>query len=288
MNKTYIIAEIGINHNGNIEIAKKLIDIAAAAGCDAIKFQKRNPDVSVPEDQKNKIRSTPWGEMTYLNYKKRMEFDAKQYDELAKHCISRNIDWSVSVWDLDSLEFIKNFDVPFIKIPSAKLNDKDLVFKTARYCENTKKKLIISVGMSTWQEIYLAEETASGILGAQLPKDQLIIMYCKSSYPAPLEDLNLSCIPILKQRFPKSIIGYSGHEFKIGTTVNSVALGAEYIERHITLDRAMWGTDQMASVEPDGLFKLVSGVRDLEKAFGDGQLRITELEKPIREKLRGN
>lgn len=298
MNKTYIIGEIGVNANGDIKIAKRLIDVAVACGCDAVKFQKRNPDLAVPEAQKNIMRDTPWGKMTYLDYKKRIEFDAKQYDELSQYCAGR-IDWSVSVWDLDSLEFIKNFKVPFIKVPSAKMGDEALLQATAEYCSEQGIKLIVSTGMMEFEEIensvYCIHE------GIKNPQNgfEFVIMYCKSSYPAPVEDLNLSCISTLREQFEgtsypdmgssfQTKIGYSGHEFKLITTCAAVYLGAQYIERHITLDRSMWGTDQLASVEPDGLHQLVTGIRSLETAIGDGKITITELEKPIRAKLRGN
>lgn len=287
MNKTYIIAEIGINHNGDINTAKKLIDLARAAGCDAVKFQKRNPDVAVPEDQKSIMRDTPWGSMTYLDYKKKIEFGLQEFADISLYCNGK-IDWSASVWDLDSLEFMSHYQIPWLKIPSAKLNDKELIIATAKKCKEKNIKLIISCGMSTWQEIYYAKAWACDHSNGELDEKDLVIMYCKSTYPTPIEELNLSCIKELKGRFPKVSIGYSGHEFNIGTTAASLYLGAEYLEKHITLDRTMWGTDQMASVEPIGLFKLVQGVRELEKAYGDGQLKVTDGEIPIRKKLRGN
>ena len=249
MKKTYIIAEIGINHNGDLDIAKKLIDIAVVAGCDAVKFQKRNPDVCVPEHQKSVMRKTPWGEMTYLEYKYRMEFDKDQYDEIDEYCRSKNIAWSASPWDLDSLEFLKQYDIPFVKIPSAMITNEELMKATAEF----GKKVIISTGMSTEEEIDQAVEW--------LKDTDLSILHCNSTYPAPLEDLNLSYIPVLKEKYGREV-GYSGHE--------------------------MWGSDHLGSVEPQGLIKLCNGIRELESAYGDGIKVVTEGEKPIRKKLRGN
>ena len=296
MNKTYIIAEIGINHNGDLDIAKKLIDIAGMSGCDAVKFQKRNPDICVPEHQKNIMRDTPWGKMTYLDYKHKVEFGKEEYNEIDRYCKERGIAWSASPWDLDSLEFLVQYDIPFIKIPSAMITNEDLIFASKR----TGKKVIISTGMSTFREI----ERAITIL--KLPGDtaktlrpwnfdevkegkiacDFAVLHCNSTYPAPLDELNLSAIKTLKDRF-KCEAGYSGHEFRLGTSVSAVYLGATIIERHITLDRTMWGTDHLGSVEPQGLIKLVKGIRELEEAYGDGVLKVTESEKPVRKKLRG-
>lgn len=275
MNKTYIIAEIGINHNGDMNIAKKLIDIAAVAGCDAVKFQKRNPDVCVPEHQKNVMRDTPWGQMTYLEYKHMVEFGKEQYDEIDAYCKEKEIAWSASPWDLDSLDFLNGYDIPFIKIPSAMLTNDELLKESVK----TGKKIILSVGMSTEEEI----NHAVGILkGAK----EFALLHCNSTYPAPIEELNLSAIKTLKQKY-KCEVGYSGHEFRLGTSVASIYLGASIIERHITLDRTMWGTDHMSSVEPQGLIKLVKGIRELEQAYGDGVIRITDSQVPVRNKLRG-
>lgn len=275
MNKTYIIAEIGINHNGDINIAKKLIDIAAVAGCDAVKFQKRNPDVCVPEHQKNVMRDTPWGQMTYLEYKHRVEFGKEQYDEIDAYCKEKEIDWSASPWDLDSLDFLNGYDIPFIKIPSAMLTNDELLKESVK----TGKKIILSVGMSTEKEI---DHAVNILKGAK----EFALLHCNSTYPAPIEELNLSAIQSLKQKYGCEV-GYSGHEFRLGTSVASIYLGASIIERHITLDRTMWGTDHMSSVEPQGLIKLVKGVRELEQAYGDGVIRITDSQIPVRNKLRG-
>ena len=278
--KTYIIAEIGINHNGDINVAKKLIDIAVVAGCDAVKFQKRNPDVCVPEHQKNIMRDTPWGKMTYLEYKHRIEFSKKQYDEIDAHCKRQGIKWSASPWDRDSLDFLLEYDIPFIKIPSAMLTNYNLLNAATL----SGKNIILSTGMSTEDEI----DTAVNILNynTQFSNYKYVLLHCNSTYPAKLKDLNLIRIKTLKEKY-KCEVGYSGHEFRLGTSVAAVYLGATIIERHITLDRSMWGTDQLSSVEPQGLMKLVSGIRELEQAYGKPFLIPTEGEKEIRKKLRG-
>lgn len=275
MKKTYIISEIGINHNGDLDIAKRLIDISAAAGCDAVKFQKRNPEVCVPEHQKSVMRDTPWGAMTYLDYKYKVEFEKEEYDEIDRYCKEKGISWSASPWDLDSLNFLDQYDIPFIKIASASITDLDLLRKACK----TGKKIIISTGMSSEEEI----DVAVGILDSEA--SDYAVLHCNSSYPAPIEELNLSCVKTLKNKY-NCEVGYSGHEFRLGTTVAAVYLGATIIERHVTLDRTMWGSDHMASVEPQGLFKLVSGIRELEKSYGDGSICVTETEKEVRKKLR--
>jgi len=276
MKKTYIIAEIGINHNGDLNIAKRLIDIAALSGCDAVKFQKRNPAVCVPEHQKNIMRETPWGTMTYLDYKYRVEFEKAEYDEIDRYCAEKGIKWSASPWDIDSLQFLQQYDLPFIKLPSAMLTNNELV----EACAKSGKKLILSTGMSTEEEI----DTAVALIRKHT--ENFAILHCNSTYPAPIAELNLSTIATLKNKY-KCEVGYSGHEFRIGTTVAAIYLGATILERHITLDRTMWGTDHLSSVEPQGLIKLVKGVRELEEAYGDGIIQVTESEKPIRTKLRG-
>jgi len=283
MKKTYIIAEIGINHNGDLKNALRLIDIAAAAGCDAVKFQKRNPDVCVPEHQKNIMRDTPWGQMTYLDYKYKVEFEAPEYNAIAAHCESHGIEWSASPWDMDSLEFLKKYDVPFLKVPSAMLTNDELL----EGCVASGKRVIFSTGMSTKEEIDHAVEVLRKAKTQYNNPHKIGLLHCNSTYPAPINELNLSGIQTLQSEYPDFEIGYSGHEFRLGTTVAAVYLGASIIERHITLDRQMWGSDHLASVEPQGLFKLVSGIRELEQAYGDGIIQVTESEKPVRAKLRG-
>ena len=273
----YIIAEIGINHNGDLNIAKKLIDIAKVAGCDVVKFQKRNPDICVPEHQKTVMRDTPWGRMSYLDYKYKVEFGQNEYDEIDIYCKERNIHWSASPWDLASLDFLNQYDIPFIKIPSALITNLELLKATAE----TGKKIIISTGMSTMDDV----DNAVNAIKSKNSNADFALLHCNSSYPAPNKDLNLRCIQTLKEKY-NCEVGYSGHEFGLTTTIASICLGATIIERHITLDRTMWGTDQMCSVEPQGLIKLVRGVRELNSALGDGIKVVTETEIPIREKLR--
>tara|TARA_X000001036_G_C20663856_1_gene799993 strand:- start:385 stop:1230 length:846 start_codon:yes stop_codon:yes gene_type:complete len=276
-NKIYVIAEIGINHNGSLEIAKQLIDIAKVAGCDVVKFQKRNPDVCVPEHQKKIMRDTPWGKMTYLDYKYKVEFNKSDYDEIDEYCKSKDIHWSASPWDIDSLNFLIEYDIPFIKIPSALLTNLELIKESAK----KSKELIISTGMSTMKEVDLAVDAIKNANS----NCKYSILHCNSTYPAPIEDLNLKCIQTLEKKY-NCPVGYSGHEFGLTTTIASICMGATIIERHITLDRTMWGTDQMCSVEPQGLIKLVRGIKELSLAIGDGEKRVTEKEKEIRKKLR--
>jgi len=276
-NKIYIIAEIGINHNGSLEIAKQLIDIAKVAGCDVVKFQKRNPDVCVPEHQKKIMRDTPWGRMSYLDYKYKVEFDKSDYDEIDLYCKSKGINWSASPWDIDSLNFLNEYNIPFIKIPSALLTDLELIKESAK----SNKELIISTGMSTLEEVDNAVQTIKDVNS----NCQYSILHCNSSYPAPIEDLNLKCINTLQKRY-QCRVGYSGHEFGLTTTIASICMGASIIERHITLDRTMWGTDQMCSVEPQRLIKLVRGIKELNLALGNGEKKVTANEIEIRKKLR--
>jgi N-acetylneuraminate synthase len=283
MKRTYIIGEIGINHQGDINIAKRLIDIAAAAGCDAVKFQKRNPDVAVPEAQKSKPRRWQGVDMTYLEYKYKVEFGKKEYDEIDRYCKQQGIAWSASPWDMDSVEFLKQYNLPWVKVPSAMLTNDELL----EACVKDFPKVIFSTGMSTAEEIDHAVEVLRTAKQKYNKTEEIGLLHCNSTYPAPIDELNLSGIKTLAEKYPDFEIGYSGHEFRLGTSVAAVYLGASIIERHITLDRTMEGSDHMASVEPQGLFKLVSGIRELELAFGDGVIRVTESEKPVREKLRG-
>ncbi len=248
-----IIAEIGINHNGSLDIAKKLIDVASFAGCDYVKFQKREPDVCVPENQKNVLRDTPWGKIPYIQYKKQIEFGEKEYDEIDKYCRSKKIEWFASVWDLESVDFLKRY-LPLAKIPSAHLTNNKLL----EYSAKTFEKNLISTGMAEEKEIEIAIDLL----------DPQVIFHTFSCYPSDIEDLNLMYINHLKGKYQKRDIGYSGHEFGLITTFAAVGMGAAWVERHITLERTMWGTDQMASVEPHGVIKLVKGIRDIEKAFG--------------------
>jgi N-acetylneuraminate synthase len=283
MTNTYIIAEIGINHQGDMSIAKRLIDIAAAAGCDAVKFQKRNPDVCVPEEQKSKPRSWGGEQMTYLEYKHKIEFGKEEYDEIDSYCKQQGIAWSASPWDLDSLEFLQQYDIPFIKLPSAMLTNDELLTQ----CVEKFNKVIFSTGMSTEEEIDHAVDVLRSAKAVYNKSEKIGLLHCNSSYPAPISELNLSAIKTLAKKYEDFDIGYSGHEMTIGTTVASVLLGASIVERHITLDRNMEGSDHSASVTPWGLFKLVSGIKELESAYGNGKIEVTETELPVRKKLRG-
>lgn len=280
---TYVIAEIGINHNGSLENALRLIDIASSAGCNAVKFQKRNPDISVPEHQKYILKDTPWGRMKYIDYKHKIEFGRKEFDEIDKYCSERKIEWSASPWDLDSLKFLASYDVPFIKIPSAKLTDDVLLEESVK----TGKKVIMSTGMSTQTEVEHAVDVLRNAKKEFKNIHTFGLLHCNSSYPASIDELNLSTLHTLADYFPDFEIGYSGHELTLGTTVAAVYLGATIIERHITLDRNMWGTDHSCSVTPWGLFKLVNGIRELEQAYGDGKIKVEKSEEEPKKKLRG-
>ncbi|RNA65858.1 N-acetylneuraminate synthase [Prosthecochloris sp. ZM_2] len=270
----FVIAEIGINHNGSLETARKLIDGAVEAGCDAVKFQKRTPEVCVPRDQWEIERDTPWGRMTYIDYRYRVEFDAEQYREIDAYCRERGIQWFASCWDEPSVEFMEQFDPPCYKVSSASLTDLPLLEVTRR----TGRPVILSTGMSTLEEV----QNSVKLLGT----DNLVLAHTNSSYPCPVEELNLRMIATLKEMYPEVPVGYSGHEVGLATTWAAVALGAVLIERHVTLDRAMWGSDQAASVEMPGLKRLVSNIRDIEQAMGDGIKRVYEGEQVARKKLR--
>lgn len=271
MTKTKIIAEIGINHNGDVEKAKRLIDASVIAGCDFVKFQKRTPDICVPEHQKSVMRKTPWGEMTYLDYKKRIEFEQKEYEQLCDYIKDKPIDLFASVWDKNSVDFMSQFS-SITKIPSALITDLEL----CEYARQKNETLLISTGMSTEEEIEKCVKTC----------DPDVVMHTNSTYPSPNEELNLNYIKWLQEKWDKEV-GYSGHEYGLVTTFAAVAMGCSWIERHITLDRTMWGSDQMASVEPQGLIKLVKGIRDIEKALGNfGPRTCLGKEKEKRDSLR--
>lgn len=270
----YIIGEIGINHNGDLDIAKRLIDGAVFAGADAVKFQKRDPEKAVPRDQWDVLRDTPWGTMRYIDYKHRMEFDADAYTEIDAYCRSRGIDWFASCWDEESVAFIEQFNPVLYKVASASLTDHPLL-KTMKA---TGRPLMLSTGMSTVDDIGDATE-AIGL-------DGVMIAHSTSAYPCPVEQLNLRMVTTLQGMFPATPIGYSGHETGLATTLAAVAMGASFVERHITLDRAMWGSDHAASVEIMGLHRLVRDIRDIEQARGDGRKRIYESELKPMKKLR--
>ncbi len=270
----YVIAEIGINHNGSLKNALKLIKGAKDAGCDCVKFQKRTPELCVPKDQWNIERDTPWGRMTYIEYRHKVELSLADFQQIDEYCRKKGIDWTASCWDEDSVDFINSFDVPFFKAASASLTDFALLKKKRA----TGKPLMISTGMSTMEEISEAVE----LLGT----DNLLIAHSTSTYPCKPEELNLRMIQTLKRTYPDVPIGYSGHETGLSPTLAAVALGATFVERHITLDRAMWGTDQAASVEVSGFRRLVDNIRDVEKSLGDGVKRVYESELGPRQKLR--
>lgn len=268
----FVIAEIGINHNGDIETAKKLIDASVEAGAQAVKFQKRTVDVVYSTDELLKPRDSVFGK-TNGDLKRGLEFGKKEYDIIDKYCKEKNILWTASCWDQDSLEFIMNYEPKFLKIASASLTDSTLLIKH----KNKNLPTILSTGMSTMEQI----EKAVNILD----RKNLILLHCTSSYPCKIEELNLKTINTLIEKF-SLLVGYSGHEVGLATTVSAVALGSCVIERHITLDRSMWGSDQSASVEPIGFKKLVNNIRATEMALGDGIKIVYQAEKDIIKKLR--
>ncbi len=270
----YVIAEVGINHNGDLDVAKKIIDAAAHAGADAVKFQKRTPEVSTPPEQQKQMRETPWGYISYLDYRYKVEFNEEQYREIDRYCKEKKIDWMVSVWDEPSVDFMEKFETPAYKVPSASLTDHSLL----KYVRKTGKPVIISTGMSTTEQIHKGVNTVG--------EDNLVIMHCTSTYPCEPEELNLRMIETLRKEFPNNPIGYSGHEVGLVPSAIAIALGATLIERHITLDRAMWGSDQAASVEPGGFERLVKYIRVTEAALGDGVKKVYESEKGSMKKLR--
>jgi N-acetylneuraminate synthase len=270
---TFLIAEIGINHNGDLAIAKKLIDTAVEAGCDAVKFQKRTPELCVPSQQRDVSRETPWGVMTYLEYRRRLEFNAGQYAEIDRYCRDRGILWFASCWDEPSVDFLAAFDPPCYKVPSACLTHSGLLDRLSA----TNHPVLLSTGMSTMDQIRRAV--------GHLDPERLLLAHSTSSYPCRPEELNLAMIQTLAAEFDCPI-GYSGHEVGLQTTYAAVVLGACFVERHITLDRAAWGSDQAASVEPQGLVRLVRDIRTIEMALGDGVKRVYPSELPIMQRLR--
>lgn len=270
---TFIVAEIGINHNGDVEIAKELIQAAKAAGVDAVKFQKRTPELCVPPSKQQVLRETPWGLMTYLEYRHHVELGEEAYRQIDALCQEVRITWFASVWDEPSVDFMEAFHPVCYKIPSAALTDHALLTHVRR----TGRPIILSTGMSSMEEI----RDAVRLLGTE----QLVLLQCTSTYPAKTEELNLKAIHTFQQKFDCPI-GYSGHEIGLQTTCAAVVLGATVIERHITLSRAMWGSDQAASVEPQGFVRLVRDIRRIEQALGDGVKRVYETELKVRETLR--
>ena len=269
----YIVAEIGINHNGDVRFAKKIIDAAVHAGVDAVKFQKRTPELCVPLEQQSQMRDTPWGYITYLEYRRQIELDESDFREIDLYCKKLGIPWFASAWDEPSVDVLHQFDIPCYKVPSASLTDHRLL----SHMRTTGKPVILSTGMSTMQQIQEAVQ--------ELGEENLLITHSTSTYPCEPAELNLRMIPVLRDTFTCPI-GYSGHEVGLIPSVVAVAMGACLIERHITLDRAMWGGDQAASVEQVGFERLVKYIRVSEQALGDGVKRVYESELPSLKKLR--
>jgi N-acetylneuraminate synthase len=271
-NPCYVVAEIGINHNGDVSVAKRLIDVAVAAGCSAVKFQKRTVDVVYTGAELARLRESPFG-TTNGELKRALEFGKEQYGEIDAHCKKSGIVWFASPWDEASVDFLEEFDVPCHKIASASLTDDHLL----RHVRATKKPVILSTGMSTMAQVDHAVE----VLG----REDLVVLHATSTYPASYDELNLKVIPVLAKRFGVPV-GYSGHETGIASSVAAVVLGASMVERHLTLDRAMWGSDQAASLEPNGMQRLLRDIRLIETSLGDGNKRLLDREVPIMEKLR--
>lgn len=270
----YVIGEIGLNHNGDVEIAKQLIDVAADAGADAVKFQKRTPEISTPAHMRDVPRETPWGTMSYLEYRYRVEFTREQYIEIADHALLRGLEWFASPWDVPSVAFLEDLGVAAHKVASACLTDTPLL----EALRETGKPVILSTGMSTIEQIDAAIE----VLGT----DKLVLMHATSTYPMEPGEANLRVIPALRDRYPGVPVGYSGHERGLQISVAAVALGAVAVERHITLDRTMWGSDHAASLEPTGFQHLVRDIRIVEEALGDGVKRVFPGEQAPMAKLR--
>lgn len=269
----YVIAEIGLNHNGSVENAKKLIDVAVESGAQAVKFQKRTPDIATPENMKNVMRETPWGTMTYLEYRYKVEFEQEQYSEIAAYSTEKGVDWFASPWDEPSVDFLEQMGVTTHKVASASVTDLGML----RKLKETGKPIILSTGMSTIEQIDKAVET--------LGTDKLVLLHATSTYPLPAEEANLRMITTLKDRYGVPV-GYSGHEPGLQISVAAVALGAVAIERHITLDRTMWGSDHAASLEPKGFETLIRDIRIIEQAMGDGVKKVFPGELAPLSKLR--
>lgn len=273
----FMIAEIGLNHNGSIEIAKKLIDGASACNWHCVKFQKRTPELAVPEHQKNVMRDTPWGRIPYLEYRHKVEFGQTEYNMIDGYCKDKPIIWSASVWDIPSLEFIEEYKVPLLKVPSAKMTNWELLSAVAK----TNIPVIVSTGMSTLEEV---DEAVNCL--EKYSNGNYVLMHTNSTYPSPNEEINLRVINLLRERY-QCIVGYSGHEYDLEPSVAAVVLGAKMIERHITLDHNMWGSDHFASLEVHATDMLYKRIKSIESVLGDGVKRVTEKEMEVRKKLRG-
>jgi len=273
--RPFLIAEIGINHNGSIKLAKKLIDLAKKYNFNAVKFQKRDLNICIPEDQKGKIRNTPWGQMTYLEYKNKIEFEDREFKEIDRYCKKIKIDWFCSAWDVNSLKFLKKFNNKYNKVASAMIAHRDLLEHIAK----EKKLTFISTGMSKMKDINNAVKIF------KKNKCDFILMHCVSSYPCLEKDLNLNLITTLKKKF-KCKIGYSGHETSVSPSFAAWFLGADYIERHITLDRSMFGTDQAASLSEQGISLLTNVLFKFPEMLGNGKKIINKEEKKLIPKFR--
>jgi N-acetylneuraminate synthase len=268
----YVLAEIGINHNGDAQIAQKLIDVAALAGCEAVKFQKRTVDIVYTPEELEKPRESPFGE-TNGDLKRGLEFGQAEYEQIDAYCRNKPMAWTASGWDEASVDFIDQFDPPFYKIASASLTDDGLL----RHTRSKGKPIVLSTGMSTLDQI----DHAVDVLG----KEDLILLHCCSAYPSQYAELNLRAIPVLRERYGLPI-GYSGHETGIASSVAAATLGACIVERHVTLDRSLWGSDQAASLEPNGIMRVVRDIRLVELALGDGVKSVLPSEVPVMQKLR--
>ena len=278
--RTFFIAECGINHNGSLDIAKQLIDVAADAGCDAVKFQKRTPHMSLAPELWDQMRDTPWGErMTYLAYRQKMELSIEKHAELMAYAAAQGLHYSASPWDINAVNSLSCLNMPFIKVASATVTNLELI----RHIGTLNRPVVMSTGMSDLQDV---RNAVYELRKQKVP--QMALLACTSKYPAPIESLNLERIKALKEEFPTFVIGYSGHEAGLWTTLCAVAMGAQIVERHITLDRTMKGSDQSASVEPQGLIKLVHEIRNFEKARGSGAIRVLDCEHDDIKRLRGS
>lgn len=273
-NPVYVIAEIGLNHNGDVELAKRLIDVAAHSGANAVKFQKRTPEIATPEHMRDVPRETPWGTMSYLEYRHRVEFDRAQYVEIGDYATLAGLDWFASPWDVPSVEFLEDLNVVAHKVASAGLTDLELLAAL----RDTGKPVILSTGMSTIEQIDRAMAT--------LDTDRVVLMHATSTYPMEPEEANIKMIATLRDRYAGVPVGYSGHERGLQISLAAVAIGAVAVERHVTLDRTMWGSDHAASLEPGGLAHLVRDIRVIETALGDGVKRVYPGEQAPMAKLR--
>ena len=272
----FVIAEIGINHNGDLEIAKQLIDVATDAGADAVKFQKRTIDLVYTKEFLDSARESPWGK-TQRDQKRGLEFSREQYQEIGRYCEQKQIKWFASAWDIESQKFLQHFNPGYNKIASAMIVDEALLREVA----SEKKYTFISTGMCTLRDIDRAVDVFTK---ASCPFE---LLHCVSTYPMADEDANLQRIVSLRERY-RCKVGYSGHEVGLSISYAAVALGATSLERHITLSRAMYGSDQAASIEPAGFRQLVGAVRKIEKALGDGSLEMNPKEIPVAKKLRAH